>query len=735
MDNTIIDKLNFYQSANSDSESIKKNFIVRIHEFELITEALKSKKGEDPLQHELILGRRGSGKSTLLKRLEIEINENSKLRKKYIPVNLAEEQASIYRLSDLWWESLQELQLRFKINIELRDFSDFSNNDEYTRYIYEEIKKLLESKNKKLVLLLDNFDRIIENLNDDGNLLREILLNNNNVQIIGGSTRMDEHFWKYDKPFYDFFRLHKLAALSFYEIHKLLNHWSKIMPLPLLKDYAIKNRGKIESIRILTDGLPRTLLFFIRILLTDNDIYGFQYITKIMDQATPLYQERLNNLTAPQRKIVLEIAFNWEAVSTKQLVNKSRMESKLISAYLKQLISFGIVTKLDTNTKNKLYRISERFFNMWLIVTQGNPNQKRKAKYLTIFLESWYDTEKITELAITHLEKLKTKRLSYDKASVITKSLSQSKCISTTMRDELIEKTKDLEQVKEPSANYLPEKSNSILKEFDKLLNEGKHTQAINKINQLENEEDGIKFGALGLAYHNKEEKGEAEKYYLLAVEKGYIKAMFNLAILYQEQEQAKEAEKYYLLAIENGNTIAPNNLASIYVKQGNLDKAEEYLLIAIEMKDINALHNLALVYLLKNENANKTLKLMQENTKTQKNTRSSIIILIIQIWNNIFLDIDKKMKAILNHGDNEDLSTLFHYLLIFEQKSLVLSYFESEKYGRELKDKYILYYYATLILSNNMDNKKLIMPTEVIPTVNEIVNSIKKGVEFYSES
>ncbi|MCL2652044.1 MAG: hypothetical protein FWD60_13615, partial [Candidatus Azobacteroides sp.] len=102
--------LSIYQNSNADNyESIKAGFIVRKLEYETIISSLEKRKTGDSIQHELILGRRGSGKSTLLKRIEVEITENKKLNKKYIPVNLAEEQAGIYRLMDLWEQVLREL--------------------------------------------------------------------------------------------------------------------------------------------------------------------------------------------------------------------------------------------------------------------------------------------------------------------------------------------------------------------------------------------------------------------------------------------------------------------------------------------------------------------------------------------------------------------------------------------------------------------------------------------------
>jgi energy-coupling factor transporter ATP-binding protein EcfA2 len=404
--NWFVDQLSLYQNANNDNATVRRNFVVRVSEFELIMSDLRRKKTKDPLQHELLLGRRGSGKSTLLKRIQIEIEEDPTLNQHYIAINLAEEQAGIYRLSDLWFEALKEIALQTNTFVNLEAFSTFKDNQEYARYLHGEIHKILVEHQKKAVLLLDNLDRIVENFDDDGHLLRETLLNYNDLQIIGGSTRMDEHFWQYDKPFYEFFRRHRLEGLTFEEIHQLLNQWSEALALSQLKDYALHNRGKIEALRILTDGLPRTLQFFIKIFLKNSTLTGFDHIKQTMDLASPLYQERLNNLTAPQRKIVLEMAFIWEACSTKQLVEACRMEGKLISSFMKQLNGFGIVETLQTNTKNHLYRLSERFFNMWLIVTQGNPNQKRKARYLTIFLETWYDADEIRAMVKTHLQNL-----------------------------------------------------------------------------------------------------------------------------------------------------------------------------------------------------------------------------------------------------------------------------------------------------------------------------------------
>ena len=760
-----LDQLALYQNANSSPEAVKRNFLVRIAEFELIVSDLRNKKSSDPLQHELILGRRGSGKSTLLRRIQIEIDEDPELAQKYIAINLAEEQASIYRLSDLWFEVLQELMIRLNSSLKLRDFDDFEDNQAYARYLYAEIHQLLELSGKRAVLLLDNLDRILQNFDDDGHLLRETLLNYNDLQIIGGSTRMDEHFWQYDKPFYEFFRRHRLEGLHFEEIHQLLNHWSAEMNLPQLHHYALRYRGRIEAIRILTDGLPRALQFFIQVLLHDSSSYGFDYLRKVMDRATPLYQERLNSLTPPQRKIVQEMAFWWEAAPTKVLVEKCRMESKLIASYLKQLEQYGIVEILTTGKKNHLYRISERFFNMWMIVTQGNPDQKRRAKYLTLFLESWYDGAELKVLTQKHLEDLREGLVSYDKAMVLSKGLAHSKFIGVEERDMLIEYTSKLKN--DGQESELPRTYKEIFREIDQLKEVNRFAEALVKIEEIENEDDGVKFYLKGCVFHFLNKVKDAEIQYKKAIEKGHLDAYNNLASLYLQQNKIEKSEHYYLQIVEKGEADVLNNLGVLYYKQGKTENAKLSFLKALEKDDVNALYNLAHLYDdqgLVAESENLYLRAIEKGNKNALNNLAVVYfetnklpvkalafandyfnktgderrfenVVLLEIWNGIFENLSEKIERVIQNSQGEQLDWFLTNLLYLEQKQLVLSLFESEQHGKMLRDRYELLYYATLILAQKTeDNLLLKIPPEVFPTVQEIVEKVKEKQAFYSK-
>jgi len=763
--------LSIYQNSNADNyEIIKAGFIVRTAEYETIVSTLEKRKSGDSIQHELILGRRGSGKSTLLKRIEVEIKESENLKAKYIPVNLAEEQAGIYRLMDLWEQVLQELYCWSEEKYETKSFSEFADEREYTRYLYSEIHNFCKEKKKKTVLLLDNFDRIVANFSDDGNLLRETLINYHDLVLIAASTRMDEHFWQYDQPFYEFFRRHRLETLTSEEAFTLLNHWSNSLDFTdeerkKIKDFLQNNRGKVENIRLLTDGQPRTMLFFLKIVLqTEKPEEAYYFLQKVMDEVTPLYQERLLNQPPPMRKIILEMAFLWEAVSTKEIAEQCRMESRRVAADLSTLTDRKIVETIATDKRQNLYRISERFFNMWLIVTQGNPDQKRKARWVSEFFECWYDKEELQGIAKRHIENLKTGKILGKDAMLLSCGLSQCKYVSTYDRDEMIDLTQSV--LREPSVGYmvqLPKKVREIVEKIDNCIENEDYKQAEKLAKSIENEEDDLKIFCLGLVYKKQEKYKLAEKYYLQVIEKGgdktsmamsnlgnlysnqkeydlaekyYLQAaekeetnaMFNLGMLYDERKDYDLAEKYYLQAVRSGNAAAMNSLGNLYHSQEKYDLAEKYYLQAIEKEQTNAMFNLALMYWVQNKNKE------QVKQYIGKYEGKEIGSIIMEVWAGAFNNIEERVIAICKEKEEDAL--FIEYLLVHHQKSLVNKLFHHEEFGEDLRKKYTMLYYASQILNGKEKENNLLLriPPELKTTVDDVLKNIKAEQERYAK-
>ncbi len=583
-----------YQNANQSYQQVIDNFVIRKKEFERVIKDLIRTRKEDSFQHYVFVGRRGSGKSTLLRRIEAEIDNNDVLKKEYIAVNLSEEQTGIYRLFDLWVYVIRDLNAKNHKIPEL-DFRTYKNDlNAYSKLLHLQIIKALRNNNKRLVLLIDNIDRVLRKADEETALLRELLMNYKEIRIIGGSTIMSEHFWQYDMPFYQFFAIKKLDALSLEDIKTLLTHWAGILEIKEIEKIIYDHPGKIQAIRMLTDGSPRTMLLFVDMLLNRTKQNGYQYLQNIVDKATPIYQERLGTLSAAQAKVLSELAYLWEAASVEQLIQKCSMEGKTISALLSQLVGLKFVEKLNTDTKNHLYRIEERFFNLWFNMTQGGPQQRHEAKALTEFLETWYDKAGLQNIALELSKTLQNKDIKPDYAESITHALLRSKSLEPSLKQGLyLDLTKYSFHVPD---NLVQE----VFEDFDqavaKAFEDNDFEKAIEILNISDIQADKKAFG-LGLAHQEMKNFELAEKYYLDAINKGHISASFNLALLYDEQGITKLAEKYYLEAIDKGITSSINNLALLYGNQGKTELAEMYYLKAIDQGDIGVSFNLAILY------------------------------------------------------------------------------------------------------------------------------------------
>src|SRR5690606_29546199 len=100
-----------------------------------------------------------------------------------------------------------------------------------------------------------------------------------------------------------------------------------------------KAKGKIDTLAILTGGVIRTLMMVYQVLLEDQDGSALNDLETILDQITPLYKHRIEDLPVQQRRIVDVIAKNWDAISAKEIADRiredgKRLQTKLVSAHL-----------------------------------------------------------------------------------------------------------------------------------------------------------------------------------------------------------------------------------------------------------------------------------------------------------------------------------------------------------------------------------------------------------------
>ncbi len=590
-----------YNPSSQSPEEIASNFVIRLREFKELFEAIKKDKMEKPPQHFIIQGQRGYGKTTLLLRLSHEITNDLRLNQWLLPVMFNEEQYNVHTLAKLWEEVIDILEDRYDSFSGLSDKIDpLYDSDSPEEKIFDLLIKALKNENKKIVIFLDNFGEMIEKFSKKENQrLREILITCNRIRIVATSTAILEFYYNYREPLYDFFKVITLDALDKEETVQLLKKLSETYGADEIKNIIEMQPERIEALRRLTGGVPRTIVLLFEIFIDDVDGNSFKDLETILDRVTPLYKHRMDNLPVQQQTIIDALAQNWDAMSTKDIAKRVRMSSKAASSQLNQLEKSQFVRKISTSTKNQLYQISERFFNIYYLMRLGRRKNRNRVLWLVRFFELWCNEKELVERAQKHLKSLKEGKLYQPHAFWISQTLSRTQ-IPDELQHELINETRGyLSSNKNPLAYELDKSHIEILDEAVTLVENGDIDSAERKLLKEGVFQERIDSFIAYVLETKKKDFAKAIEFYLRAIKGNSVNAMLNLALLYEnEYKNYEEAKKYYLMAAMRGNAEAMNNLGLVFESEyKDYEGAKKYYLMAVEKGHLSAMFNLALLY------------------------------------------------------------------------------------------------------------------------------------------
>jgi TPR repeat protein len=696
-----------YNPANQTPQELIDGFVIRTEEFKKLFHDIKTSTMQNPEQHYIVQGPRGSGKTTLLLRLAYEIERDTKLSQWLLTVRFNEEQYDVRRLERLWEKVIDYLDSEkypeFKGLNDKREELEY--NDEYEERCLSLLLEALRASKKKIILFIDNIGDMLDKFKErDQNRFRETLLTCPDIRIIGASARMLEHTYDYGKPFFEFFKIVQLKGLNKKETMNLLRALGSLHNTKSMDDIIAKAPGRIETLRRLTGGIPRTIVLLFEIFLDDSNGDSILDLEKILDRVTPFYKERMDDLSPQQQDIMDFMALTWDGVSTKEISERTRIESKAVSSQLQELEKYGLIHTIETRSKNNLYQLSERFFNIWYLMRNGSRKEKNRVKWLVRFFECWFNERDIIERAERHLVAL-TSRICEPKYMVyVTEALAQTGRLPLDLEQELYDGTRSYltKMGDQMLLEGLSLTDNEIIKSIIEYLNLVEIELSIKKANEIKSG-SGIKEFILGDIYREyKKDFGEAIKYYLMAVEKGHVGAMNNLALLYENQFQDYEsAEKYYLMAVEKEHAKAINNLTVMYFER-RINREDAFNL------------------------AQKAFDMKYNPTKIP-------IIVLILVWNNdienairIFTEKISKLDIDENVGR---ISDVFIHLIAKKQYHQTLKYFNDQEFEPlHLKDKFKPVYYALMhYMRDEYPNEYLKMGDELKETVEEIIQKIEK--------
>jgi hypothetical protein len=359
-------------------------------------------------QHHLLVGARGSGKTTLLLRIAYGIEDDAKLARACVPLRFPEEQYNVSRPSDFWMNCIDALtdaleqrgdhQGATKLDAEVKTLEDLDDDQRATQALALLTAWAKRSK-KMLVLLVDNMDIVLERLREAHWPLREALSADNRLVVIGASTTFLQESLVYESPFYDFFHVHELGPLPEDEARKLVLELARLANTPEVETIIAADPGRFKALYVLTGGMPRTLALLHGILAAGKNGRVEEDLDGLLDQLTPYYKARFDDLPTQSQLIMDAVALHWHPITAADCASHTRLGVNVVSAQLDRLCRQGLLSKVALPGASKLgFQVAERFFNIWYLM-RASRRLRRRLGWLVEFLRVFYGEEDLQRRA------------------------------------------------------------------------------------------------------------------------------------------------------------------------------------------------------------------------------------------------------------------------------------------------------------------------------------------------
>lgn len=387
-----------YNPSRIPKDEFLQRFVARGQEFRLIWRDIGTSVLGKVEQHYLITGQRGMGKTSLMLKLAYEIQNSDELKDWLLPVVFPEELFGVPTLDDLWMKTAEILEETYPqyfegVQDEVLDHAD------HPGYAIAYIRSLLAQKGKKLVLFIDNFGDLLDRFpENDIRAMRAVMMAAHDLRMVGGSARVLDHTYSYDKPFFDFFNVVSLKSLDAEQAFEMMRQLAACSANPEEMVALVEARkARIEGIRRLTGGVPRNLMLLFGMIAEDPEQGFLPALEQILDGATPYFKHRVEELGKQQQQILHHVAMAWDAIGTGEIADKMHEDSKKVSAQLRQMLDNDLLERVETGTKNHLYRLKERFFNIWYLMRMAGQRDLARMRWLVEFLKGWLERPELQE--------------------------------------------------------------------------------------------------------------------------------------------------------------------------------------------------------------------------------------------------------------------------------------------------------------------------------------------------
>jgi tetratricopeptide (TPR) repeat protein/predicted transcriptional regulator len=350
------------------------NLLTRVKEF------------DSGARHCILIGPRGIGKTHLLLLLADTIEADENLGPEWIVVRFAEEEYSISTLAEL-----------FQRVIELMPDGNTDNIKRNADLALAYISDYCKDHNKHVLLLMDNIQLYLQQFTDvEIGRMRDILMSKSLFLVIGAAPSYFRQVQGYDEAFYNFFELIHLNELSHKEAEEMLKCRADIDGTREFIENFEECQHKIIATSQLAGGNPRLILVLYQVICESGVTEAANAFRYLLDELTPYFQERMNNLPPQMRKVLDTLAIMGSPSTPTEIAETAGMTVQKVSSQLKRLENDGFVKKIKLKKgKETRYEVTERLYRMWR--EMRTETGKARLKFLIQFLNLWYSPTQLLD--------------------------------------------------------------------------------------------------------------------------------------------------------------------------------------------------------------------------------------------------------------------------------------------------------------------------------------------------
>jgi len=370
----------------------------------LLDDIRREVSGSRP-QHRLIVGQRGMGKSTLLRRLAIGVEDDAQLESQWLPLVFPEEQYNVASLADFWRNCLDALG----------DLQEARGDQAMVAAIDAAVERIERGDadaalqallcvagqlQRRLLLLVDNIDLILSRIKAEDWALREVLQGHPEIFLVGASSRALEASYDYGAAFYDFFKIDELRGLSEDETRDTILELARLRGADDVIKRIESDPCRLSVLHTLTGGSPRSAVLLYGALLKGVNGDVRSDLEALLDEVTPLYKARFDELPTQAQQLLDKLALNWDPITARGLADALSWPVNLVSAQLDRLAGSGVVEKVKFGSGKRIaFQVAERFFNIWYLM-RGRRRVRRKLTWLVEFLRVFFSADELHQPAI-----------------------------------------------------------------------------------------------------------------------------------------------------------------------------------------------------------------------------------------------------------------------------------------------------------------------------------------------